>query len=744
MSVEHIPVESIGQTMLVDSFLEQACRHASYMLSLRQRLARLQERRVLDTSSCVHTAATTYFADFDKIHSEIAALQPRLENTAIVIDQLLVRMTSNKPSVGFYIRSNIYKLLSICYSDILPCAALRANIGSARPHASTDALLGPAQLSPTDPLLVNSAQHHLWTIMRPGQSPVAIVQIFLLLSAEIAELQRSRFDNTQPLLVGKAWYRLLAYLLAQLAMGGYQFKEYSIKETLQAIDIVDANANTRQLVHPILWLSKTSEYINSFDENWCVIREMVRLLDNPQEAPSQFKELLHTYSPHDFWHMLNLYIEAVIDHLDPPLLDIYSNIRQTGRFPKGFFETLDQDPNLPTRPQSVSQDDVADASTSDLGHLLLDPFSPRAALSIPRESSLISSGLANKDSTQSPSERLAQAQAYTSMAMSARRNPVQLLRLQQSGDPSPESTTEDAFQKQARLNTRGQQLPVFTRADGSDTSDAEMSPSQHASFKRQRVNSHVPERQDNEVSRQRSAIDADTAKGTSALTDDVADVENTAVMESPSALLSAKHDRRLRTSVQRAHASPPPTLCLTPEKSSSSALPGLSVQGPRDAAVTTPESQTGERSQKGASRYISGWAQGDIEGGGRPHRRRHDSRAFGTPTATRPPQTLLSPRNIAAAQRQNISLESLIADDIKIVKDTSSMLLGTPERAKSDNAENRPLQTTPEHQIGSVADVRARSSSRYVARKEQGDTEGGGRKRRKRQRSGHELTPMDT
>ncbi|KAJ2796100.1 hypothetical protein H4R20_005648 [Coemansia guatemalensis] len=325
--------------------------------------------------------------------------------------------------------------------------------------------------------------------------------------------------------------------------------------------------------------------------------------------------------------------------------------------------------------------------------------------------------------------------------MSAQRNPTQPLRLQQSRDASP---TEDALQQRAQQSARSQQLPVLVQADGSDTSDAETSPSQHASLKRQKCNSHTPVRQNNTTSRQRNSIDADSAMETSALVDDAVDVENTALMESPSALLSAKHDRRLRASVQRAHASPPPTLCLTPEKDSGSALPGLPAKGSLDAMVTTPESQTGERSQRDASRYAAGWAQGDVEGGGRPHRRRHDPRALGTPTATRPPQTLLSPRNIAAAQRQNIPLETLIADGASNFINAVSALSGTPERAKSDNAENRPLQTTPEHQIGSVADMRARSSSRYVARKDQGDIEGGGRKHRKRQRSDYELTSMDT
>ncbi|KAJ2079065.1 hypothetical protein H4R24_004045 [Coemansia sp. RSA 988] len=737
MSTEDVPVESLGQTMLVDSFLEQACRHASYMLSLRQRLGRLQERRDVDTTSNDHTTDASYFADFDRIRCEIATLQPRLRSTAVVIDQLLSRMTSNKPSVGFYIRSNIYRLLSICYSDILPAASLHAEIGPMRSHASTNALLGAAQLSPTDPLLGNSALHRLWTIMRPSQSPVVAVQIFLSLSAEIAELQHNRFDNTQPLLVGKAWYQLLAYFLAQLAIAEYQFKEYSVEETLQAIDIVDANANTRQLVHPILWLSNADEHINSFNESWWDIREMTRLLDNPQAAPSQFEELLFTYSPHSFWHMLNVYIEAVIDRLDPPLLDIYSNIRQTGRFPKGFFETPDQAVAQTSHLLLENQNDAADTSTSDPDQLQLDPFSPRAALSVPYGSSLVFSGLDNDGSTQSPSERQAQAQAYTTMVMSAHRNTTQTRELQQSRDASPESPTEDALQLRAHQSTRVKQLPVLAHADGSDTSDAETSPSQHVSFKRQKGDDHTPLHRENTTHCQHGAIDAAAARETSVLADDVADVENSALMESPSALLSAKHDRRLQANVRYTHASPPPTLCLTPEKRSGSTLPRLPEQGSHNAMVTTPESQTGERSRRDAPRYIAGWTQGDVEGGGRPHRRRHDPKALGTPTATRPPQTLLSPRNIAAAQRQNIPLETLIADGADNVIDTMLALSGTPERVKSNNAENRPLQTTPEHQIGSVADMRARSSSRYVARKEQGDIEGGGRKHRKRQRSGY-------
>ncbi|KAJ2548675.1 hypothetical protein IWW35_004086 [Coemansia sp. RSA 1878] len=222
------------------------------------------------------------------------------------------------------------------------------------------------------------------------------------------------------------------------------------------------------------------------------------------------------------------------------------------------------------------------------------------------------------------------------------------------------------------------------------------------------------------------------------------DVENTVVVESPSALLSAKHDRRVRDGVQRTHT--PPTLHLTPGIEFADTGSAANRQSSRNnsSAMTTP------KSQRAVARYVSTWEQGDVEGGGRQHRRRHDVDDLGTPNALRvnkmqpPPQTLLSPKNIAAAQRRNTQLNALTAKTIggSTNGDIGNHPAHTPVRAKASAANRQSAQVTPEHQVGLTADIRARSASRYVIRKEQGDVEGGGRKHRKRQRD-HETAYFD-
>ncbi|KAJ2883289.1 hypothetical protein IWW38_005562 [Coemansia aciculifera] len=150
------------------------------------------------------------------------------------------------------------------------------------------------------------------------------------------------------------------------------------------------------------------------------------------------------------------------------------------------------------------------------------------------------------------------------------------------------------------------------------------------------------------------------------------------------------------------------------------------VLPPDDSLVTTPKSQTGEYAKIEKHKYVSDRTHGDIEGGGRPHRRRHDVDAWGTPNSTRnssrlpPPRTMLSPNNIAATR----------------------VAMSTPERGNSGVDPLFPPQVTPEHQIGSSADAGALSASRYVVRREEGDTEGGGRKHSKRFRSSLELSHM--
>ncbi|KAJ2390588.1 hypothetical protein GGI23_005592 [Coemansia sp. RSA 2559] len=225
------------------------------------------------------------------------------------------------------------------------------------------------------------------------------------------------------------------------------------------------------------------------------------------------------------------------------------------------------------------------------------------------------------------------------------------------------------------------------------------------------------------------------------------DIDSSVILGSPSAMLSAKHDKRMRNSVLlRTQA--PPALNFGPIKSRD---PSLETKGdeadhlPENSrsTMTTPKAQTGEN-MVDMSKYVADRAYGDVEGGGRPHRRRHITDVFETPNAVRsavlepPPQTLLSPKNIAAARHKNIELESLVAqyENYEPADSMETDLTSTPQRPKYVVETLRELQTTPENQVGQAADAQASSVSRYVKRKDQGDIEGGGRKHRNRQRNG--------
>ncbi|KAJ2092809.1 hypothetical protein IW138_000904 [Coemansia sp. RSA 986] len=279
--------------------------------------------------------------------------------------------------------------------------------------------------------------------------------------------------------------------------------------------------------------------------------------------------------------------------------------------------------------------------------------------------------------------------------------------------------------------------------DDSDESDVEMSPSQHASSKRQKSNGHVL----SPSARITPRRGGQSRSGAERMDSSSMDIDSSVILESPSAMLSAKHDKRMKASVfLRTQA--PPALCFGPVKprdTLSETNDAANNQPPSsNSAMTTPKSQAGEK-MGDMSRYVADRAYGDVEGGGRPHRRRHNtSGVFGTPKEMRspatlepPPQTLLSPKNIAAARRNNIDLEALMAQHESYTPDNMEMdLTSTPQRTKSAIETLRELQTTPENQVGQAADAQASSVSRYVKRKEHGDIEGGGRKHRNRQRSG--------
>ncbi|KAJ2804319.1 hypothetical protein H4R21_001690 [Coemansia helicoidea] len=584
MSVEPARVKALGQAMLLDSLLDHASRMALGVLNQRLQLGRLQEDP--------HAASV----DAGQIRGEAAALYPTLQGTLAVVDKLRARAENSEPSEGLRARLAIQEFLRVCYSDILPA-----------PLGAT-----PLRALPVgDPTHDSPEQHYLWTLVRPSQPPVVVVQMFLALSAQIAQLPRSRFDAAQSLMVGRMWYRLLVDLLAQLALSAREFGEYSAEQVRLSMDLVSPGSSSRASLHPSLWCTADSEHIAQFDAAWRDVRQLVASVAEPSSPASRAAELAQLCSPHDFSHNLGTYLKAVADRLDPPLLKVYSNIHQSGSFPRGFFDG----PGLsPAHPRPVGPHPSAGAYSDDrpASPMLLDPFSPRPPVF-----------------------------AQRALPLSAAENDHGL---------APAS---------AKL-VRTRQLPMLTDGDADEScvSDMEMSPSQHASMKRQRsAGTTLPGAAMRTPPRRTLSADAH------GLGDDSVDIENTVVMESPSAMLSARHDKRVRASVQRSQA--PPTLCLAPDGLGSGAGPSLTCTTPPPAAgatspmVTTPTSQA--RPPLG---------RGDVEGGGRPHRRRHyGSGAPGTPKGVQPsllrappPQTLLSPRNIAAAQRRNVPLDTLIAE----------------------------------------------------------------------------------
>ncbi|KAJ2491957.1 hypothetical protein IWW37_001809 [Coemansia sp. RSA 2050] len=694
---DQLLVVAHGQIMLLDSFVNQAVRHALAKLDLRTRLGRAYER--------VHKAGTSSsssLAEVEKLYDELAGLQPKLQSTFDIVDMLRTRTKANEPSESLRVRSRILDFLRACFSDILgsPVAPKR----TVRPSNVPDhcAAIRSPIVKKHDSAMSSAEDHYIWSLIRPVELPRVLVEMFLLLSAQISHIQVKNRDPTEPLMVGELWYCLLGDLLGQLGLSAYQFGEYSPKQVLSAFEHVSPAESNRTVLYPSLWQSVNSDHIAHFDSNWTSLRSLVGSLEDSRTR------LLRRCSPHYFGDCLSKYLSAAVSYLDPPTLDLYNDIRQTGSIPPGFFAIPDRIESLPPRPLLLphGSDNDIDISVTSCAEQQSDTMpgppstAPRSAYAPCAAASSVTPMMANTSLARHTSEgsqlRLALPNAFTPIS--------------------------------------SRQVSQIDAGNVSEPSDVEMSPSHHAYVKRQKSSESTLNAT---PARMVPQLEQGSRINMSMLDDENVDMDNTVVATSPSALLSARHNKRVRDSVQSARG--PPILDLASVSDSvienrattvSADSEGANAQSPdgplalSDSAMTTPKSQTGENSKIEKPKYVSGWMQGDVEGGGRPHRRRHDAGAFGTPgsapdvTHRPPPQTVLSPRNIAAVQ----------------------LASGTPERGKSSIEHLLPPQVTPEHQTGPAADAGARSASRYVVRKEEGDTEGGGRKHRKRLRSGLELS----
>ncbi|KAJ1819721.1 hypothetical protein LPJ60_003602 [Coemansia sp. RSA 2675] len=677
--------------MLLDSFVNQAVGHALAKLDLRTRLGRVYER--------VHKAgasSNSSLAELETLYDELAELQPKLQSTLDIVDMLRTRTKANEPSESLRLRSRILDFLRACFSDILgsPVAAKRA----ARPSSNVPKHCAAIRL-PTVKRHDSAEDHYIWSLIRPAELPQVLLEMFLLLSTQISHIQVQNRDPTEPLMVGELWYSLLGDLLGQLGLSAYQFGEYSPKQVLSAFEHVSPGASNRTALYPSLWKTVNSGHIAHFDSDWTSLRSLVGSLKDSHT------KLLRRCSPHYFSDCLSKYLSAAVSYLDPPTLDLYDDIRQTGGIPPGFFAIPDRIEFLPPRPALLPHGNDNDISNTSGAEQQSDAMpsppctAPHSAYAPYAAASSVTPMMANTSLVRHTSEgsqlRLAFSSAFTPIGP--------------------------------------RQVSQIDADHVSEPSDVEMSPSQHAYDKRQKSSESMLNAT---PARAAPQLEQGSRNNMSMLDDENVDMGNTVVATSPSALLSARHNKRVRDSIQGARALPVLDLAsasgsviANPTINVSTDSEGANAQSPddplalSDSAMTTPKSQTGESSKIEKPRYVSDWTQGDVEGGGRPHRRRHDAGILGTPGSARdvtrrpPPQTVLSPRNIAAAQ----------------------LVSGTPERGMSGIEHLLPPQVTPEHQTGPAADAGARSASRYVVRKEEGDTEGGGRKHRKRLRSGLEL-----
>ncbi|KAJ1771239.1 hypothetical protein IW140_000470 [Coemansia sp. RSA 1813] len=767
-----IHVGSFGHIMLLDSFFEQSSRDILSTLGLRVQLGRLEERRAnslpvnkntsppaIRSHENNHPPANSYSTEFDNTFRKLSELYPKVQKTISVLGLLSMSDKDEDLTNDLQIRSGIHELLCSFFSDLLSPSESNDTFRMLHNRTNNQAddtcrKMRGLSLSSYDAKFDRSESNYLWTLIRPDKHPRDILQMFLMLSAQAAQLQRSHAEPDAMVAVGSQWYVLLAELYIQLGLSAYEFGDWNLKDIHTASKLFESSARGRSGVYSVLWNVRNKDDIERFDANWVAIQALIKGLGSPQTAEKSAKALYERCSPHRFCNKLCVYFAAVLDFLDPPTLDYYAGICQAEKLPYGFFNTPNQ-VVLNSLPSNSHGEDTDDGQiTEDSNLALLDPFSPRTQHSI--------SNLNTKDDVfcQSPSERVAQTHAYNALSLASKHggptHSLPPLPKRSIGTFSP--TSEDLQPPQqlsepatyARITTSptlvnrsNMTLDEDGDEDDSDESDVEMSPSQHASSKRQKSNGHVL----SPSARITPRRGGQSRSGAERMDSSSMDIDSSVILESPSAMLSAKHDKRMKASVfLRTQA--PPALCFGPVKprdTLSETNDAANNQPPSsNSAMTTPKSQAGEK-MGDMSRYVADRAYGDVEGGGRPHRRRHNtSGVFGTPKEMRspatlepPPQTLLSPKNIAAARRNNIDLEALMAQHESYTPDNMEMdLTSTPQRTKSAIETLRELQTTPENQVGQAADAQASSVSRYVKRKEHGDIEGGGRKHRNRQRSG--------
>ncbi|KAJ1933569.1 hypothetical protein FBU59_005986, partial [Linderina macrospora] len=336
---DETPTTALAQSMLLESFLDQATRHALRLLTLRMRLGRIQERRHTDDTLTLYTDASRYF-------KELESLTPQLQSTFGIVEKLRQRPNVTSTTEGFRVRTRVYELLGSCFSDILPV--------SDRRHSEQFGVSRQWPLTQYDPQEDDMEAHAMWSLVCPSRTPQTVVQMFLDLSQQLVVFHGSHSEAQTQVSVGAEWFAILSMLVAQLALAGIVFGEYSNDQVISVLDYVGPQADQqRSTLYPELWSPANSQLAASFDQDLAEVRELVLKLRRPRTADAAITKLVELKSPHAFTNRLVVYLGAVLDRLEPPTLDVYSSIRQSGSFPRGFFASPDDSLDLPVHPQLI-------------------------------------------------------------------------------------------------------------------------------------------------------------------------------------------------------------------------------------------------------------------------------------------------------------------------------------------------------------------------------------------------------
>lgn len=271
------------EIILLDSFLEQAIHKFLDKLMLHVRMDRSANSN----------------------REELDDLQPSFMAMCSLAGKLWTRTTASEQqmSESTSIRLHMYNFLSTCFANFFKVQTLSGD------------------------------SDFVWTLVCPNSSPKEVAEMFLSLSSKISHFGGGNISEPKPSLKpGESWYSMLLFLLAQLSIGMDQ-KEPTVA-VLEAFELVDPSSSVREKLYPSLWApdKNGSSAVSKFDEDWVSMYS--------QAESQQTNELCELYPPPRFCKMMEVYLRSVSKLLDPPVLNLYYNMRESShQLPPAFFES---------------------------------------------------------------------------------------------------------------------------------------------------------------------------------------------------------------------------------------------------------------------------------------------------------------------------------------------------------------------------------------------------------------------